>query len=121
MKRCGAVFLFFYGALIFLSSCRSAGQALIEKHRSEKGPASGICPLQPSCSEYADKAIDRDPVTGFLLTIDRLFFLERETEFRLKRKFNKNGKLYYYDPLSDSFPAEGFFTEPQRPSLLTED
>lgn len=57
------------------------------------------CPMYPSCSHYAAKAIERHgAVKGWVLACDRLLRCGHD-EVRLSPKVRVNGKVRVHDPL----------------------
>lgn len=63
-------------------------------------PADGDrCPMHPSCSRYAQQAIQREGlIVGWVLACDRLLRCGRD-ETRLSRRVHVNGQRLVYDPL----------------------
>ncbi|MBS3809150.1 MAG: membrane protein insertion efficiency factor YidD [Desulfobacterales bacterium] len=60
----------------------------------------GQCPMHPSCSNYAQAAINKHgTVLGWMLACDRLIRCGK-TELDYSPKVPVNGKWKYYDPVS---------------------
>ena len=93
---------------------------LIRKHRQETTAMDGPrCPLYPTCSAYADKAISEYGLTGLIVFLDRLFYREfgdlSDRYLPVPRRLSRD--LRYFDPVSDSLP----WGDAPGPSLLLED
>ncbi len=62
----------------------------------------GRCPMYPSCSEYAARAIKKHgPVIGWIMACDRLVRCGRD-EVRVSPHFQINNKDYVSDPVSSN-------------------
>ncbi|MCG8619816.1 MAG: membrane protein insertion efficiency factor YidD, partial [Desulfobacterales bacterium] len=58
------------------------------------------CPMTPSCSEYAARAIEKHgPVIGWIMASDRLVRCGRD-EVKLSPKVISNGQTFVSDPVS---------------------
>ena len=93
---------------------------LIRKHRQETTVMDGPrCPLYPTCSAYADKAISGYGLVGLIVFLDRLFYREfgdlSDRYLPVPRRFSRD--LRYFDPVTDSVP----WGDAPGPSLLRED
>ncbi len=103
--------------MILLSACGGAPRArapenpetgpLILLIRIYRGPLdhlgavrTGRCPMHPSCSHYAQAAIEKhDPLLGAMMACDRLIRCGRN-ELAYAPKIPVNGKWRYYDPVA---------------------
>lgn len=77
------------------------------------------CPLYPSCSSYAQTAIRRYGISGFLSILERLVYRESGKMY-LKYIPSSKGSPHnprFYDPPEESLP---FFGPKKRPSFLRE-
>lgn len=92
-------------------------QALISQHRQRGTHYDGPrCPMYPSCAAYADQAISEHGLSGFLLSIERLFFRESGN---LSARYpiapaELSSAPRYYDPVKWSLP----WPAARKPSLL---
>ena len=113
-------------SITYLSSCQSTTnyvfqplRKVIKKHRTETTYMDGErCPFYPSCSKYADQALEKHGFLGLWIFIDRLFYREHA---RLGKKYKllrepHSRHLHYYDPISDSLPV----SQKSKPSFLQE-
>ncbi len=113
-----AVAAIFIIAAIFLSACATTGggpdapdedAAVSPLIRFYRGPLNhlssvrqGQCPMHPSCSEYADQAIEKHgPVVGWTMALDRLMRCGRD-ETKRNRKIRVKGDVLFYDPVEEN-------------------
>ena len=69
------------------------------------------CPMSPSCSNYAAKAIDKHGLLiGWIMTCDRLVRCGRD-ETHLSPEVTVNGRHLFYDPVK----ANDFWWFPSKP------
>lgn len=89
--------------LIFSVSPAMADNPLIRFYQKHISPIDGArCPMHPTCSEYARKAIEKHgPVIGWIMACDRLVRCGRD-EVRLSRKVRVNGETKVYDPVENN-------------------
>ncbi len=77
------------------------------------------CPMYPSCSAWARRAIRKHGYDGFLMLIDRLIYRESgnlyEKYLHAPKKFSKDTR--FYDPVEENLPI----FKPHHPSFLKED
>lgn len=94
--------------------------ALIDQHRNVTTRMDGPrCPMYPSCSAYASKAVEEGGLSGIFLFIDRLFFREFANlpDFYVAVPVYKSRRIRFYDPVSDALPLG----KQASPSLLKDD
>lgn len=73
----------------------------------------GQCPMHPSCSEYADGAIEKHgPVVGWTMALDRLMRCGRD-ETERNRKIRVKGEVLFYDPVVEN---DGWWDAPNNAS-----
>jgi putative component of membrane protein insertase Oxa1/YidC/SpoIIIJ protein YidD len=64
----------------------------------------GVCPMHPSCSQYSRQAVARyGPVTGWIMTMDRLLRCGRDELATAPRVF-VDGDWKYFDPVEWNAP-----------------
>lgn len=64
------------------------------------GSAGGRCPMVPSCSAYAARAIEKHgPVKGWVMAFDRVLRCGR-SEVRLAPRIRIHGQTLTHDPVS---------------------
>lgn len=78
-----------------------AGSRIIGFYQNHlSGAAGGRCPMFPSCSAYADRAIEKHgPVKGWIMTFDRVMRCGR-SETRLAPEIRISGQVRTHDPVS---------------------
>ena len=120
-RAAGAVFILL---LLLSAACAhmSADPAMIDGDaavspliRFYRGPLNhlssvrqGQCPMHPSCSEYADQALEKHgPVVGWTMALDRLMRCGRD-ESKRNRQIRVNGEVLFYDPVEEN---DGWWTE----------
>jgi putative component of membrane protein insertase Oxa1/YidC/SpoIIIJ protein YidD len=92
--------IFFIIFCLFSSSFARAENGLIKFYQEHISVVDGNrCPMVPSCSSYASKAIEKHgPVIGWMMALDRLVRCGRD-ETRVSKKGVVNHREYTFDPV----------------------
>ncbi|WP_022663771.1 membrane protein insertion efficiency factor YidD [Desulfospira joergensenii] len=89
--------------LLMSAAPASADNLFIRFYQEHISPIDGArCPMHPTCSEYAGKAIQKHgPVLGWIMACDRLVRCGRD-EVRLSRHVWVRGETKVFDPVENN-------------------